>query len=100
MNPSAFKIKPWSSVAQKSETESIATNIMIILSRTGDAWRELSWEEYSAERIKDAGTDEGGGFSEWREKPHFERTVPFTTSEANARLFSPAWMEVGETIEQ
>lgn len=88
MNPSNFKSKPMNSVKQKSETETIARNIMVILSRTGDEWREVSWDEYKAERLKD------GEFSEWAERPHFEAAIPYTTSEANARRFSPVWDSV------
>ena len=56
--PSDFKVFPWSSVSKNSETETIAQNIMIILSRTGNEFRELSWDEYKEERLKD------GGFSD------------------------------------
>lgn len=91
MNPSDFKIHPWNSVLQKSEAESIALNIIIILSRTQNVWRELSWDEYAAERIKDAKTDKGGGLNEWKEKPFFEQAVSYTVSEEMARTFSPDW---------
>lgn len=94
MKPSDFRVQPWGSVAQKSETESIARSIMVILSRTGNTWRELTWEEYSLERGKDAKTDKGGGFSDWREKPHFETAAPYTVSEEKARSFSPSWAEI------
>ncbi len=94
MKPSDFTVKPWSSVFMKSEAESIARNIMIILKRTGDIWRELSWEEYSLERKKDAETDKGGGFNSWKEEPFFEQVQPYTVSEEQARLFSPTWKEI------
>lgn len=88
MQPSDFTSQPWSCVFRKSESETIARNIMVILKRTGDQWRELPWEEYKAERLKD------GSFSEWKEKPEFERVQPYTTSPDQARLFSPTWKDV------
>jgi len=87
MAPSNFMVKPMGSVFQKSEHETVAANIMVILGRTGDTFRELSWKEYKEERIKD------GNFS-YGEKGFFEDVVPYTKSEDTARLFSPIWREV------
>jgi hypothetical protein len=84
MNPSHFTAYPWSSVLQNSESEIIALNIMLILKRTGDTFRDLSWEEYKAERIKD------GNFSE-REKGYFDAVLPYCKSAETARLFSAKW---------
>ena len=53
MKPSNFTKQPIASVLQKSEAETIARNIMVILKRTGDSFRPLSWDEYKAERLKD-----------------------------------------------
>lgn len=53
MKPSLFLERPWSSIRGKSEYETVAHNIMAILSRTGDKFRELSWDEYEMERRKD-----------------------------------------------
>lgn len=85
--PSDFKVFPWSSVSKNSETETIAQNIMIILSRTGNEFRELSWDEYKEERLKD------GGFSD-RERAYFDKSIGFCKSEDTAVLFSPKWSSV------
>ena len=60
---------------------------MQILKRTGNAWRELSWEEYKEERLKD------GSFTE-RERGYFDKVLPYTASEEQARKFSPTWHKV------
>jgi hypothetical protein len=52
--PSDFTNYPYSSVEQNTEREIIACNIMKILSRTGNTWRELTLEEYITERNKDS----------------------------------------------
>ena len=53
MKPSNFKALPMGSIFEKSEYETIARNIMVILSRTGDLFRPISWYEYKEEREKD-----------------------------------------------
>ena len=53
MKPSDFLEYPWNSVTKNSEYETIALNIMVILKRTGDEFRELSFDEYKTERLKD-----------------------------------------------
>ncbi len=83
-NPSHFTDKPWNSVFQKCEHETIARNIMVILSRTGDTFRPLSWEEYSEERKKD------GQFSEG-EKQYFESVINYCSSPEQAGKFSKSW---------
>jgi len=84
MKPSNYTSQPWNSVLQKSEAETVAGNIMKILAKTGDTWRELTWEEYKEERIKD------GGFSE-SEKHYFEKVIPYCKSEDTANLFAKDW---------
>lgn len=43
MKPKKFaEIRPMESVFQKREHEVIAQNIMVILGRTGNEWRELT----------------------------------------------------------
>jgi hypothetical protein len=76
MNPSEQKLKgeSWGSIFRKSECETIWFNIITILSRTENVWRELSWEEYSKEREKD------GNFVNWLEKPYFEKVLSYTLS--------------------
>ncbi len=72
------------SVLQKSEAETIARNIMVILFRTGDTFRPLSWEEYKEERLKD------GQFSEG-EKRYFDQVIDYCDSPKTAKLFSKEW---------
>ncbi len=52
--PSKFTDYLWSSIFKKCECEIVARNIIVILSRTGDVWRELSWDEYKKERLNDS----------------------------------------------
>lgn len=84
MKPSDFKKFPIDSILQKSESETIALNIMKILSRTGDEFRELSWEEYKEERLKD------GKFTE-NEKTHFDVASVYCVDANKAKRFSRAW---------
>jgi len=46
--PKDFRIFPSSSVLQKCEAETVAANIMVILYRTGNTFREITWEENSS----------------------------------------------------
>jgi hypothetical protein len=57
---------------------------MTILARTGDKFRDLSWEEYELERIKD------GNFS-FEEKKYFDRVILFCKSADTAYCFSSDW---------
>lgn len=84
LKPSDFNTHPWGSVKQKSEAETIARNIMVILARTGNKWRPLTWEEYRTERLKDK------DFSDF-EKRYFDEVVPFCANPDIAKQFSPAW---------
>jgi hypothetical protein len=77
-------IYPLDSVTQKSECETVCKNIMMILERTGNQFRDLTIEEYVNERKKDCGYSE-------IELLFFEKVQKYTVSEATARLFSPAW---------
>ncbi len=88
MNPKNFtKTQPMESVFQKCEHEVIAQNIMVILSRTGNEWRELTWDEYKKERKKD------GNFSNI-EKGYFDEVLPYTISAEKALDFSPFWAKL------
>jgi len=87
MKPSNCLTHPYDSVFENHETEEVARNIMVILSRTGDSFRRLSWEEYETHRVKD------GNFSQ-TEKRYFERIVGMCASEESARAFSEAWQVV------
>lgn len=83
--PSAFAGKStMGSVKQSSEHETIASNIMKILERTGDVFRPLSWDEYSEERKKD------GNFTS-RERTYFDGVIDFFKSADTARLFCDGW---------
>lgn len=84
MKPSNFTKQPIASVLQKSEAETIARNIMVILKRTGDSFRPLSWDEYKAERLKD------GHFTE-SEKRYFDQVIGYCSDAESAKSFSPAW---------
>jgi len=84
MKPSDFTKFPYDSIIQNSEHEEIARNIMVILKRTGDTFRELSWEEYKTERKND------GGFTN-SEKPFFDRVKKYCISEETVKSFSPTW---------
>ena len=85
MKPSDFsKIQPWNSALKNVESEIVASNVMVILKRTGDKFRKLTWEEYKKERLKD------GGFSE-NEKAYFEKVMPYCETAMTARLFSEDW---------
>lgn len=87
MKPSNFTSFPWNSVFQNTETETVALNIMIVLKRTGDTWRGLTWGEYKREREKD------GNFSD-REHAWFDRVIEYCQSEATVRLVCRDWKEV------
>lgn len=82
--PSNFTGHPFGSVLQNSESETIARNIMIILERTGNTFRELTWEEYKSERLKDK------EFSE-REKIFFEKVIDYCKSADTAKCFCKDW---------
>jgi hypothetical protein len=87
--PSDFTTKPWSSVFRKCEAETIAANIMVILKRTGNQWRELPYAEYEFERRKD------GGFTD-SEMAYFDQVRPYTVSAEKAAMFSPTWKNIFE----
>jgi hypothetical protein len=87
--PSDFTMEPWDSVLHKTEAEVVAVNVMVILKRTGNTWRDLTWDEYKKERLKD------GNFSDI-EQGYFTQVIRFCRSEIGARLFSPGWAEVAE----
>ncbi len=83
-HPSDFTNFPLESVLQKCESETIAQNIMKILERTGNVFRELTFEEYRIERLKD------GDFSEGEEN-YFEKVIGYCVDSKCAKLFSEAW---------
>ena len=88
MNPSDFLKHPYESVFENMECEIVARNIMVILSRTGNTWRTLSLEEYTAERSKDVGLF--NGVSD-KELALFAKVQPYCVSSQTAYLFSKNW---------
>jgi hypothetical protein len=84
MNPDNFLDRPYDSVLHKSEAETVARNIMVILSNSGGVFRLLTWDEYKAARILD------GNFTE-SEKEYFDQVVGFCVSEHRAKAFCPSW---------
>lgn len=89
--PSTFAaISPMGSAAEKSEAETVARNIMTILSRKGDVFRQMGWGEYKYERLQD------GDFSE-KERPYFDNVIHFCRSAETAILFAPGWRRVGSS---
>lgn len=92
LKPSDFCIRPWNCIHQKSESETIALNIMKILKRTSNTFRPIEWKEYKEERQKD------GNFSE-REKEYFDNVVNFCVAEENAYLFSKTWEDLSKGLD-
>ena len=84
LKPSNYTGNPMGSVSKNWESEKIARNIMVILSRTGNEWRPITWEEYQAERRMD------GGFSE-SEKLYFDRVISYCKSAEDADRFCSSW---------
>ena len=84
MKPSDFMSDPMGSIARKSEAETIARNIMVILKRTGDTFRLLTWDEYKSERLKDSSFTESERF-------YFDQVIEHCVSGEAAQGFSPAW---------
>lgn len=96
-NPSNFTCWPWSCVFMNADHEQIAVNIMTILKRTGDKWRELSWDEYLAERQKDGGGNTSNYSSSHgflSEQTCFDAVQPYTVSPEKAVEFSETWAEI------
>ena len=92
MQPSDFTNYPWNSVIQKSESEYIAMNIMVILARTGDQWRDLTHVEYRVERRKD------GNYTA-SEESYFDQVIRYCKSPDTAALFSPEWDKCAGDVE-
>ncbi len=87
LKPQTFTEYPWNSKFANCETETIACNVMVILKRTGNKFRDISWEEYVVERMKDK------NFSEM-ERGYFDKVKPYCMSPEMAMTFSPTWMNV------
>lgn len=80
---------PVGSILKNSECEYIAKNIMIILKRTGNVFRELSFEEYKKERMKDGAKE--SCFS--KEKIYFDKVIQYCCSSEKADSFCSSWFK-------
>jgi len=87
ITPSHYLQRPVGSVSQNGDTETIARNIMAILSREGNQFRELSFDEYKLSRIQDGATE----FAVSAEKPHFDIAAPYCISAQRANDFCEGW---------
>ena len=96
-NPSDFTNIPYSSACCKAEGEEVACKIMLILERTGNVFRELSWEEYKHERLKDKNSDHDSDI-ERREKSYFDEVIKYCKSAETAKLFSRSWEDKKSSI--
>lgn len=84
--PSDFMKHPFDSVMQNCESETVARNIMVILSRTGNTFRDLTWREYKKERSKDRDSDAVD-----MEKGYFQDVIKYCKSPDTATCFSKTW---------
>lgn len=84
MKPSNFLKHPYDSVLQHTEDEVVARNIMVILNRTGNIFRDLSWDEYKQERLKDE------NFSHL-EQTSFNKVIKYCQTATDAKKFSKVW---------
>lgn len=91
LKPSRFvAVHPFDSVFSSFEHEIVAKNIMVILSKSGDVFRSLSYEEYERERLKD------GNFS-IREEIFFNDVIGHCKSPDTAVLFCKTWANLAIT---
>ena len=89
VNPKDFCDHPYGSVLGESEAETVAQNIIVMLERTGNIWRPLSWEEYITERRKD-----NPNIDDWElanEKRRFYKVIKYCSSAEEAKKFSLSW---------
>jgi len=90
LSPSDFyPIDAYNCVLKKREFEIIARNIMVILARTGDKFRKLSWNEYESERKKDK------NFTD-REEYFFDMVIDYCSSSDKAMTFCENWENILE----
>ncbi len=92
MSPSKIKgIFPIDSITQNNESEVVAKNIMIILARTGDTFRELSIEEYKKERNLDYELNSSAQTVGLKEISVFDKVKDVANSIENASRFCKDW---------
>lgn len=88
--PSQYLTPPREGVLHNEDAEYVALNIMVILVREGNRFKELSWDTYKKHRLLD------GNFNETKERPLFDSVVAYTISAATAKDFSPVWRRLYE----
>ncbi len=92
--PSAFKdTRPMGSVYQNNESEIVARNIVTILAREGDTWRQLDEETYVKHREKDGEWSEGERFL-------FKQIKGDITSFLDAVTLSPRWAQIAKDAQK
>lgn len=84
LKPINFVGEPVGSIFDSAEAETVARNIMVILYRTGNEFRKLSWEEYKKEREKDEPIENF-------EKDYFEEVSEYCISAEKALEFCDDW---------
>lgn len=91
MKPSLLKKQfPFGSIAQKTETEVIAMNVVKIPSNRGDVFRLLTWEEYVEQRKADGATD----YDCQIERRYFEVAAPYLETAEKAATFQYQWAKL------
>lgn len=89
LSPEDFTSFPDTSVANDFKKEQVAQNIMIILARTGNKFRLLSWEEYRKGMMEESAMGDIV-FSE-SDRPHFEDVKMYCKSASDALRFCKTW---------
>ena len=59
---------------------------MVVLKRTGNVFRDIGWEEYKTERLKDKDFSHG-------EELYFKDVINYCKSAEAAQLFSKEWSQ-------
>lgn len=90
--PSNFCSLPMGSIAQNSESEAIACNIMRILKANGNTFRLLPFSEYKEKRISDGATE----FEISNEKSYFDRVVDHCSTDNKAHQFCRSWFDASK----
>lgn len=87
--PSNYLGYAMGSILQNSESETIARNIMVVLSKMGDTFKELTFEQYSEARRADGASER----DMMLEKPYFEKVSPHCVSAETADAFCKGWFK-------
>jgi len=88
MKPSDFIVTPSPSILHNLQSEIIAKNVMFILSKGKNIFRDLTWEEYKVECSKRGDIIMESAF------PHFQNVIKYCKSPITVVLFSSVWMDV------